>query len=82
MKRLIIVFITWMLVGVTVTAAWAAGPAKPVIEAEMPDCYAYIGGDGIILFTNAFRRLPQRWAPGLLFPHPNYVPWQVPLPVR
>ena len=42
-----------MLVGVTVTAAWAAGPAKPVIEAEMPDCYAYIGGDGIILFTNA-----------------------------
>lgn len=48
-----IVFITWMLVGVTVTAAWAAGPAKPVIEAEMPDCYAYIGGDGIILFTNA-----------------------------
>lgn len=35
MKRLIIVFITWMLVGVTVTAAWAAGPAKPVIVAEM-----------------------------------------------
>ena len=53
MKRPIIVFITWMLVGVTVTAVWAAGPAKPVIEAEMPDCYAYIGGDGIILFTNA-----------------------------
>lgn len=37
MKRLIIVFITWMLVGVTVTAAWAAGPAKPMIVAEMPD---------------------------------------------
>lgn len=34
MKRLIIAFITWMLVGVTVTAAWAAGPAKPVIEAK------------------------------------------------
>lgn len=46
MKRLIIAFITWMLVGVTVTAAWAAGPAKPVIEAEMPDCYSYIGGSG------------------------------------
>ena len=82
MKRLIIAFITWMLVGVTVTAAWAAGPAKPVIEAEMPDCYAYIGGDGIILFTNAFRRLPQRWAPGLLFPHPNYVRRREQLPVR
>ena len=49
MKRPIIVFITWMLVGVTVTAAWAAGPAKPAIEAEMPDCYAYIGGDGFPL---------------------------------
>lgn len=53
MKRLIIAFITWMLVGVTVTAAWAAGLAKPVIEAEMPDCYSYIGGSGITLFTNA-----------------------------
>lgn len=53
MKRLIIVFITWMLVGVTVTAAWAAGPAKPVIVAEMPDCYMPIGSDGITLFTNA-----------------------------
>lgn len=58
-KKLIIVFITWMLVGVTVTAAWAAGPAKPVIEAEMPDCYAYIGGDEIILFTNALRHIPR-----------------------
>ena len=53
MKRLIIAFITWMLVGVTVTAAWASGPAKPVIEAEMPDCYSYIGGSGITLYTNA-----------------------------
>ena len=52
MKRLSIAFITWMLAGVTVTAAWAAGPAKPVIEGEMPDCYMTIGGDGIILFTN------------------------------
>lgn len=32
MKRLIIAFITWLLAGVMVTAAWAAGPAKPVIE--------------------------------------------------
>ena len=53
MKRLIIVFITWMLVGVTVTAAWAAGPAKPVIVAEMPDCYMPIGSNGITLYTNA-----------------------------
>ena len=49
MKRLILAFITWMLVGVTVTATWAAGPEKPVIEAEMPDCYSYIGGSGITL---------------------------------
>lgn len=49
MKRLSITFITWMLVGITVTAAWAAGPAKPVIVAEMPDCYAYIGGLGFLL---------------------------------
>lgn len=53
MKRLIIAFITWMLVGVTVTAAWAAGPAKPVIVAEMPDCYMPIGSNGITLYTNA-----------------------------
>lgn len=53
MKRFIIAFITWLLAGVTVTAAWAAGPAKPVIEGEMPDCYMTIGGDGVILFTNA-----------------------------
>ena len=52
MKRFIIAFITWLLAGVTVTAAWAAGPAKPVIEGEMPDCYMTIGGDGVILFTN------------------------------
>ena len=31
----------------------AADPAKPVIEAEMPDCYSYIGGSGITLYTNA-----------------------------
>ena len=30
----------------------AAGPAKPVIEGEMPDCHMSIGGDGITLFTN------------------------------
>ena len=52
MKRFIIAFITWLLAGVTVTVAWAAGPAKPVIEGEMPDCYMSIGGDGITLFTN------------------------------
>ena len=30
----------------------AEGPAKPVIEGEMPDCYMPIGSDGITLFTN------------------------------
>ena len=29
------------------------GPAKPVIVAEMPDCYMPIGSNGITLFTNA-----------------------------
>lgn len=40
-------------VGTAVATVSAKGPAKPVIEAEMPDCYMTIGGDGITLFTNA-----------------------------
>ena len=54
MKRFAYAFI-FILVLVSFTAATvcAAGPAKPVIVGEMPDCYMSIGGDGITLFTNA-----------------------------
>ena len=40
-------------VGFAAATVSAAGPAKPVIEGETPECYMSIGGDGIILFTNA-----------------------------
>ena len=40
-------------VGFAAATVSAAGPAKPVIVGEMPDCYMSIGGDGITLFTNA-----------------------------
>ena len=40
-------------VGFAATTVSADGPAKPVIEGEMPDCYMPIGSDGIILYTNA-----------------------------
>ena len=39
-------------VGFAAATVSAEGPAKPVIEWEMPDCYMTIGGDGITLFTN------------------------------
>ena len=54
MKRFVFVFIFVLaFVGFTAATVCAAGPEKPVIEGEMPDCYMPIGGDGIILFTNA-----------------------------
>ena len=39
-------------VGFAAATVSAEGPAKPVIEGEMPDCYMSIGSDGITLFTN------------------------------
>ena len=54
MKRFIFAFMVVLaFVGTAVAAVSAKGPAKPVIEGEMPDCYMTIGGDGITLFTNA-----------------------------
>ena len=41
------------IVGSATATVSAEGPAKPVIEGEMPDCYMPIGSDGITLFTNA-----------------------------
>lgn len=54
MKRFVFAFMFVLaFVGFAAATVSAAGPAKPVIEGEMPDCYMTIGGDGIILFTNA-----------------------------
>ena len=54
MKRFVFAFMFVLaFVGFATATVSAAGPAKPVIEAEMPDCYACIGGDGITLFANA-----------------------------
>ena len=54
MKRFVFAFMFVLaFMGFAAATVSAAGPAKPVIEGEMPDCYMSIGGDGIILFTNA-----------------------------
>ena len=53
MKRFVFAFMLVLaFVGFAAATVCAEGPAKPVIEGEMPDCYMSIGGDGIILFTN------------------------------
>lgn len=52
MKRIILVFVL-AFVCFTAVTVYAEGPAKPVIENEMPDCYMSIGGDSITLFANA-----------------------------
>lgn len=54
MKKLLLCFVFLLsFVGFAATTVSADGPAKPVIEGEMPDCYMPIGSDGIILYTNA-----------------------------
>ena len=54
MKKIVFAFMFVLaFVGFAAATVSAEGPAKPVIEGEMPDCYMTIGGDGIILFTNA-----------------------------
>ena len=53
MKKIVFAFMFVLaFVGFAAAPVSAAGPAKPVIEGEMPDCYMTIGGDGITLFTN------------------------------
>lgn len=54
MKRFVFaIMLVLAIVGFAAAAVSAEGPAKPVIEGEMPDCYMPIGSDGITLFTNA-----------------------------
>ena len=54
MKKFVFAFMFVLaFVGFAAATVSAAGPAKPVIVGEMPDCYMSIGGDGITLFTNA-----------------------------
>ena len=54
MKRFVFaIMLVLAIVGSATVTVSAEGPAKPVIVAEMPDCYMPIGSDGITLFTNA-----------------------------
>lgn len=54
MKRFVFaIMLVLAIVGFAAATVSAEGPAKPVIEGEMPDCYMPIGSDGITLFTNA-----------------------------
>lgn len=54
MKKFVFAFMfVLVFVGFAAATVSAAGPAKPVIVGEMPDCYMSIGGGGITLFTNA-----------------------------
>ena len=54
MKRFVFaIMLVLAIVGSATATVSAEGPAKPVIEGEMPDCYMPIGSDGITLFTNA-----------------------------
>ena len=53
MKRFVFaIMLVLASVGSATVMVSAEGPAKPVIVAEMPDCYMPIGSDGITLFTN------------------------------
>ena len=53
MKRFVFaIMLVLAIVGSATVTVSAEGPAKPVIEGEMPDCYMPIGSDGITLFTN------------------------------
>ena len=54
MKKFVFAFMFVLaFVGFAAATVSAAGPAKPVIVGEMPDCYMSIGGDGSPVFTNA-----------------------------
>ena len=54
MKRFVFaIMLVLAIVGSATVMVSAEGPAKPVIEGEMPDCYMPIGSNGITLFTNA-----------------------------
>ena len=53
MKRFVFAFMLVLaFAGLTAATVSAEGPAKPVIEGEMPDCYMSICENGITLYTN------------------------------
>ena len=54
MKKVVSAFILVLtLACFSVVGVYAAVVEKPVIEAEMPDCYREIGNGSIVLFANA-----------------------------
>ena len=54
MKKIISAFILVLtLACFSVVGVYAAVVEKPVIEAEMPDCYMEIGSGSIVLYANA-----------------------------
>lgn len=52
-KTFSVFFLIMVLCSFTAVTVFAVGPAQPVINGEMPDCYMNIGGTGVTLFTNA-----------------------------
>lgn len=54
MKKVVSAFLmAALLCCCTAAAAFAAGPDKPDIKGQMPDCSMNLGGTGVTLFTNA-----------------------------
>ena len=54
MKKVVSAFLmAVILCCCTAAAAFAAGPAKPDIKGQMPDCSMNLGGTGVTLFTDA-----------------------------
>lgn len=54
MKKVVSAFILVLtLACFSVVGVYAAVVEKPVIEAEMPDCYREIGNGSIVLYANA-----------------------------
>lgn len=53
MKKFVCAVLVLIFCLASAVSIYAAGPQKPTIEAEMPDCYGIFGKSEITLFTNA-----------------------------
>ena len=54
MKKILPILLSFLvLCSLFSVPSLAAGPGRPIIEGEMPDCYVELGGSGVTLFTNA-----------------------------